>query len=180
MAVVYTTQYRPASTYETAADRPCGLRWVRDCADAVNNLKAHVLNTKIRSQIFAPPQYTIESNTQECCLAVLAPVFVPQGYSKISWAASYDRTAGASNCVLRLYSLEELWRQSPVMDTAAIVGRYGVDSFECSGNWNIATGQALDIARDDRGLTWLVLTGQNDDATPAYQFVTLDAWPIIG
>lgn len=181
MAIVYTQQYNPVSDVETESQYPCSYRWARDTGDNLNNLKAHVACTRIRGQFFAGALSTPESNTAEVCLAILAPVFIPTGYNRISWTCCYNHLSGSNSVTLRAYSMTGLWRDSPVMNTAKIIGEYHVSSAtsESGGAWNIATARDLEIARDGKGRTWVVLTGQNADSSTRLSVATLDAWAYL-
>lgn len=177
MAAVYGTQYNPVSTLETVSQGPCSLRWARDAADAINSAKAHQLNTVLRSQFFLPTRVASGETSQGIyCLEILAPVFVPDGYDKISWTVTAKCTSG-DNCNAQLYSMSSLWTKSTTFDKTLVSGFVGESNIAVtSPEWNTyPVCQTLDVSRDNQGLTWLVLTGQASGATYA-EFAGLYAW----
>mgnify|MGYP007071605644 CR=1 FL=1 len=181
MAVVYNVQYNPVSNSETSYDSAMSVRWARDCGDNLNHAKAHALNTRLRGQFFAQGQFTPESNTDEVCLAILSPIYVPDAYNRLAWTLGYKHTAGSNSCTLKAYTLTGLWRDSPVMNSAAIVGEWHSSEVvsETGSGWNIAVARDLEIARDAKGRCWTIITGKNADSSTRVGMYTLDIWAYL-
>jgi len=78
------TQYRPVSTVETGTDHPLSVRCYADMASAINNYKL-LVSAPRRGQICFPYWETEDATTTPHVVAVLGPMYIPDGYSHIRY-----------------------------------------------------------------------------------------------
>jgi hypothetical protein len=183
MAAVYSKQYRPASTRETAALDGLSVRFMRDAETALNNYKAYVGAGKIVSEWAIPSTKFLSpgSSTQEQVIAVWAPRRIPDGYTRIFWQICGSRRSGSSSTTWRLYSSPIQYRGPLVMAASSYLSQgYGVDDLTISSSSNeIVQSGDLEIARDVYDDTWLILTAANGDASTQSGLITIDVTPVL-
>ncbi len=184
MTAVYTTQYQPHATAETAASDALSVAFWRDVAESINSTKAHLYAIKVLSEVAVPiAKYKTPDNGTENTMAVFAPRHIPEFYSKLTVVLGGNRTDGANGTDWKLYASWLQYKGPLVYDSAYA--------------WNPAVTAAISIATDanaipaaitltlpdkmliptgfDSGLLWLWVTAKNGAGTRS-QMTTLDAW----
>ena len=77
-------QYRPVSTVETGVDAPLSVRCYSDMASAINNYKL-LVGAPRRGQPCFPYWETQDASTAAHVVAVLGPMYVPDGFNSITF-----------------------------------------------------------------------------------------------
>ncbi len=183
MAATYTRQHRPVSQRETSDEDGLSVAFARDTANNINNAKAYRLVNKIASNYW-PTGFTSAdtvTTTEEVAL-VCPPVYVADGYDKITWTMQHARTTGSGNVTWKLYCATRLYTGPSTLDTSFLGPAYTADTTgvtTSSGTWTISVqDEALGITRDSQGRVWLVLTATNTSGNQATIYA-LDAWPRV-
>ena len=77
-------QYRPVTTVETGADDPLSVRVYSDMAASINNYKL-LVGAPRRGQPCFPYWETQDSTTVQHVVAVLGPMYIPDGFSSVTF-----------------------------------------------------------------------------------------------
>jgi len=88
------TQYRPVTTVETGQNDPLSVRCYADMASALNNYKL-LVGAPRRGQICFPHWETEDNTIDAHVVAVWGPLYVPDGYSVLTFDAC-TRLSGAA------------------------------------------------------------------------------------
>lgn len=197
----YTQQYRPVTDTETDADSALSVGMARNTAAAIRNCKAYVQPVHIPLSWpggLLSPAYTgggVPSVTGERPVLIVPPIWIPDAYTEVSWAITHKRTAGSNNTQWRLYHTGALY--NPELSNAgnASAGLFDTDklsSWYTADTTGVTTSSGT-MARTVRhqefalkrgtwkglaheGLSWFVLTGENDDTATVCRIYTLDIW----
>jgi hypothetical protein len=176
-------QYRPISTDETGADDGYSPRILRDHADNIGNAVVYALAHPVLAIPCFPLWYSHDNTTDERVVAMLAPVHVPQPYTKFAWTVCHEMTAeddGDSTVTWRLYTSEWRYYGDGTMDVTKLSANYDVDSIvstELTADETPAPG-TVDVQRSG-GMCHFVLTAQNSD-TPSTRgcIKSITIWPV--
>jgi len=87
-------QYRPVTTVETGVDAPLSVRAYADMASAENNYKL-LVGAPRRGQPCFPYWETDDNTTAAHVVAVLGPIYIPDGYSVLRFDACTRRSPAA-------------------------------------------------------------------------------------
>jgi len=163
------TQYRPVSTTETGTDQPLSVRSYADYASAINNYKL-LVGAPRRGQVCFPRWETQDKTTDAHVVQVFAPLYVPDGYSKIRFNACTRRSAGTASVVWTVYASQVLYRGDQIPFAAAtFVGDFDSKTLTTSSDgwkWNDVTVSGVSLPRGiTPQLVYVTLTAANGDET---------------
>jgi|TARA_Y100000310_G_scaffold153357_1_gene152768 hypothetical protein len=172
-------QYRPTPLIDTGS--PITVGHLLTMARNINNAKGHAKVHKLRGQPLFPWVYSEDTNTNEWVNLVMVPAFVPEGYTSLRWTMCHKRTAGTDGTRWQLYSTDRLYvGPQNGIDTDRLGPNFASSSMVSQVDTWFPEHALLDLVRDEAtGLTWLVLTSTNGDASTRSAMCSLDATPRI-
>lgn len=190
MTITYTSQYRPLSTSETAAEDGLSIRAVCDLELALNNYQRYQGLTKAIGQCCLPHWASEDTaDTDENLLVPPFPPFVvPDAADSLSVSIGcYQSTTVGGKVTFRLYATTSLYQVSGiVLDATALVYGYTSVALECNtasgvANHIIVHGQ-LTNPKTLQGtghvpVVYLVMTSQNDAGGERASVTSIDVTP---
>ena len=210
MAADRDSQYRPISTQETGQGNPYTARFSRDLANGVNNYKAH-FGHKLISYIWpsdapihsrvggsSPPYDFSGLYVTEQVISILAPRYVPDGYTRMVVQAIDERLAGSGTTTWRIRAIHRLWGSLPsrwglaaVLSSrswsSAVLEAFGVSYTVEYGEWTTSSDSPAAAyttfdctVRDRLGRVFFLITAENSDADTYSRLWSLDVTPTVG
>ena len=191
MGAHFAYQYHAPAMYECYADDGLDVRFCNRMADNINNYNAYVHKFRIIGQPcpYDPvhyPWWSHEATAQERVIGILAPRHVPRGYDQVCWTIGSSLTAGSTgNTTWRLYSSAMRY----VGDAAFDIARLNIE-----GNWpySVSTittqsethdipgvNRNATVVRGTYGLSYFLLTAQNDNTATRAYLTSFDVWASI-
>ncbi|MCP4549512.1 MAG: hypothetical protein GY835_23905 [bacterium] len=169
MAILTTQQYRPVTTWETAAYDPLSCRFVQDNAANMNNFACYVARHKAFDAHFRPVVDSPDSGTtaETVILPSLGKFFMASQFVRLRWWITFKRTTGAANITYKLYISDRLYRGPAVLDTSYL-GNYESDTLVCDSDTKETKSATIEVPfRDPLGYVWPLLTVANDNGNDA-------------
>lgn len=173
-----TSQYKPVSTLETDTNDGLSVRLFPDMLADCNNAKVYACRQTVRAQFIFPALFSLDNTLTEHVLAVMLVPGIPEGYIKLLWHQSHQRTAGASTTTWKLYHQPKIYRgvQNPI-DTTWITGATAAASIVTDNNaWRLGHA-TLTIDEGLVNLTYLILTATNGDGSTRAKITSLAITP---
>lgn len=183
MSVTYGEQYRTIRTTDADAMAPVSISTVHQLCENINTLK---LVTAPRVWDVAAPGRVLQSldaDTNENIVRVYGPFQRHSGFDKWTWTIVHhqmDAAAGGSmtdDTIWRVYSTGQPPPYSTVLDTSQL-GDYdsdqtGVTTSSGTPAIGVRDKQLNIVAK--QGVTYLILTAENDGTSGTSTVLTFDA-----
>ncbi len=161
------TQYRPVTTVETGQNDPLSVRCYADMASALNNYKM-LVGAPRRGQICFPYWESADNTTAAHVVAVWGPLYVPDGYSVLSFDACTRRSAGTAGVAWTVYASEvPFYGDRAAFTATAFVGNFDSETITTSSNgWKWAHNDGIVLYSGLAGqMVYVTVVAANGDAS---------------
>ncbi|MEE9366931.1 MAG: hypothetical protein V3W44_09615 [Dehalococcoidales bacterium] len=187
MSVVTSSHYQPVQSAETASAAGLSVRAVRDLAESINNYVFYCArfplttahpdeNLGIQTIALGTPQH------ERLHTLYAARDFGPQ-FDRLTYTIGHVRTAGTGSVAWNIYCSRELYQgvdgdSAVPFDTNFFSAGFKTATFSTTaGVHAFATGNALDIVRNQAGLTYITISSTPSDATTTARISALTISP---
>lgn len=169
-------QHFPVGTTETSSNDALSVRIYSDMADSCNQSKFRC-NGKIRAQICWPHWVSRDNSIVEHVIAVMGPIWVPDGYSIVKWVIGHYRYSGAGTTEWALYVTTKLYAgDASTFNPLILPTETEHGTIDTLRDDHAIIGGAIDITiQSVTGYVYLILTAKNSNTATRSAITTFDA-----